>query len=571
MGRRGSCCGEGEDGEEEGKDEGEDLGRRVGRRPAWLGAGAGGETSTNSGRLHQRLLDRSKVKILLCDGDAKSSKEVFELLCRCSYQVMSVRTARQVIDALNAQGSEIDILLSEVDLPVKKGLKMLKHVMRNKELRHIPVVMMSSKDEVSVVVKCLRLGAADYLVKPLRTNELLNLWTHVWRRRRMLGLAEMDIMSHDFDLLLSDPSDGNTNSTLLSDDTDDRSKALLLETGMSNLRELQSKDTAVEVEPDKLLEHERDIPEGWEKSGRILSCPKKSELKIGESSAFFTYVKSSVHTQKIYSLSHPDAPLQSSSSIENDLMSCKQVDENEWPGGLSCRSVGDELVNGNHGNVNSLSVPMQLPAERHLSQEEASYVAPPHPSDGQVDVPGVSPIFPMPYYFPGLMRQNVMHSCPSPYQAGFLDGQMQGSPAVLPQYNPLPQCTQVPMISSFPYYPFHLGMQPEQVPSRHLCQSVPSSYTPEVKSGRIERREAALIKFRQKRKDRCFDKKIRYVNRKRLAERRPRVRGQFVSQLNGVNVDLNGCRDVDGDFDDYEDDDDDEPVPRDIGPDHDTS
>lgn len=45
---------------------------------------------------------------------------------------------------------------------------------------------MSAQDEVPVVVKCLKLGAADYLVKPLRTNELLNLWTHMWRRRRMV-------------------------------------------------------------------------------------------------------------------------------------------------------------------------------------------------------------------------------------------------------------------------------------------------------------------------------------------------------------------------------------------------
>ena len=45
-----------------------------------------------------------------------------------------------------------------------------------------------------------------------------------------------------------------------------------------------------------------------------------------------------------------------------------------------------------------------------------------------------------------------------------------------------------------------------------------------------ERREAALNKFRQKRKDRCFEKKIRYVSRKRLAEQRPRNRGQFVKR-----------------------------------------
>lgn len=32
------------------------------------------------------FIDRSKVRILLCDKDAKSSQEVFTLLCKCSYQ-----------------------------------------------------------------------------------------------------------------------------------------------------------------------------------------------------------------------------------------------------------------------------------------------------------------------------------------------------------------------------------------------------------------------------------------------------------------------------------------------------
>ncbi|XVF11883.1 hypothetical protein REPUB_Repub08aG0065800 [Reevesia pubescens] len=169
--------------------------------------------------------DRSKVRILLCDNDTKSCTEVFSLLLKCSYQVTSVRSARQVIDALNAEGPEIDIILAEVDLPMTKGMKLLKYIMRNKELRRIPVIMMSAEDEVSIVVKCLRLGAADYLVKPLRTNELLNLWTHMWRRRRELNLVEKNILNYDFDLVTSDPSDANTNSTtLFSDDTYDKSR-----------------------------------------------------------------------------------------------------------------------------------------------------------------------------------------------------------------------------------------------------------------------------------------------------------------------------------------------------------
>ncbi|PPD99255.1 hypothetical protein GOBAR_DD03717 [Gossypium barbadense] len=96
----------------------------------------------------------------------------------------TVKSARQVIDALNAEGPDIDIILTEFDLQMTKGMKLLKYIMRNNELRRIPVIMMLAQDEVSIVVKCLRLGAADYLVKPLRTNELLNLWTHMWRRRR---------------------------------------------------------------------------------------------------------------------------------------------------------------------------------------------------------------------------------------------------------------------------------------------------------------------------------------------------------------------------------------------------
>ncbi|KAG4950844.1 hypothetical protein JHK85_044711 [Glycine max] len=51
-------------------------------------------------------------------------------------------------------------------------------------------------------------------------------------------------------------------------------------------------------------------------------------------------------------------------------------------------------------------------------------------------------------------------------------------------------------------------------------------------SHRSSQREAALVKFRLKRKERCFEKKVRYQSRKRLAEQRPRVKGQFVRQHN---------------------------------------
>jgi pseudo-response regulator 5 len=53
-------------------------------------------------------------------------------------------------------------------------------------------------------------------------------------------------------------------------------------------------------------------------------------------------------------------------------------------------------------------------------------------------------------------------------------------------------------------------------------------------SHHLSQREVALNKFRLKRKERCFEKKVRYQSRKLLAEQRPRVKGQFVRQDQSV-------------------------------------
>ena len=53
-------------------------------------------------------------------------------------------------------------------------------------------VVVSSVDDRAIMASCLQLGAADFLIKPLRANELRNLWARVywWRRVRPLGSSE---------------------------------------------------------------------------------------------------------------------------------------------------------------------------------------------------------------------------------------------------------------------------------------------------------------------------------------------------------------------------------------------
>ncbi|XP_010523059.1 PREDICTED: two-component response regulator-like APRR1 [Tarenaya hassleriana] len=522
------------------------------------------------------FIDRSKVRILLCDSDSKNLREVFTLLTECSYQVTPVRSARQVIDALNAEGPDIDIILAEVDLPMAKGMKMLKYITRDKDLRRIPVIMMSRQDEVSVVVKCLKLGAADYLVKPLRTNELLNLWTHMWRRRRMLGLAEKNMLSYDFDLVGSDPSDANTNSTnLFSDDTDDKSlRCTNLQTGTSNNPENECSVTAIfssvhvgdgcgaadgaatsppavaamEPEPAHLAgSYPYEAANKDSNEGRFSSGPKKSKLKIGESSAFFTYVKSTVSKANCQDLPRVNENGSHHSGVEaGKTNQTYRRSGRSFPYSMerSCTPpMSMEFHNRSYheGNMNTSLIPVN-------SGKESS----------QAGVSGFSGQTAYPYYMHGAMNHAMMQST-AHHHTHASSGMMMSQYGHHFQHCPPNHPNEM---GGFPYYhhPMSVSLQHGQMPMVH--QPWPPASSNEVKLSKVDRREEALIKFRQKRNQRCFDKKIRYVNRKRLAERRPRVRGQFVRKVNGVNVDLNGQPDSaeyeDDDGDDDDDDDDEE-------------
>lgn len=51
------------------------------------------------------------------------------------------------------------------------------------------IVVMSTQDDREIVATCLNRGATDYLVKPLRHNELRHIWTRVWwwQRNKVRG------------------------------------------------------------------------------------------------------------------------------------------------------------------------------------------------------------------------------------------------------------------------------------------------------------------------------------------------------------------------------------------------
>ncbi|CAM0145172.1 unnamed protein product [Urochloa decumbens] len=130
----------------------------------------------------ERFLPVKTLRVLLVEDDDSTRQVVSALLRKCCYEVIPAENGLHAWRHLEDMQNNIDLVLTEVFMPGLSGIGLLSKITSHKVCKDIPVIMMSSNDSMGMVFKCLSKGAVDFLVKPLRKNELKNLWQHVWRR-----------------------------------------------------------------------------------------------------------------------------------------------------------------------------------------------------------------------------------------------------------------------------------------------------------------------------------------------------------------------------------------------------
>ncbi|MDX1378146.1 MAG: adenylate/guanylate cyclase domain-containing response regulator [Anaerolineales bacterium] len=111
------------------------------------------KTSHDSG--HLLVVDDNRVNRLL----------LTRALEQHGHQVQTAENGRVAMEMLREQS--FDVLLLDIDMPEMNGFEVLEALLNDDDLRDLPVVMTSASDELDRVVKCIEMGAEDYLVKPL--------------------------------------------------------------------------------------------------------------------------------------------------------------------------------------------------------------------------------------------------------------------------------------------------------------------------------------------------------------------------------------------------------------------
>jgi len=72
---------------------------------------------------------------------------------------------REGLEKLRAQ--PFDLVLLDIEMPEMNGFQVLEACLKDLDLRQIPIIMTSAMEELDAVVKCVELGAEDYLTKPV--------------------------------------------------------------------------------------------------------------------------------------------------------------------------------------------------------------------------------------------------------------------------------------------------------------------------------------------------------------------------------------------------------------------
>lgn len=79
-----------------------------------------------------------------------------------------VETAEDGAEGLSKiRTQSFDLVLLDIEMPVMDGFQVLEACLNDVDLRQIPIIMTSAMDELDAVVKCVELGAEDYLTKPV--------------------------------------------------------------------------------------------------------------------------------------------------------------------------------------------------------------------------------------------------------------------------------------------------------------------------------------------------------------------------------------------------------------------
>lgn len=139
-------------------------------------------------------------KILIIDDESNIVELIKYNLEMNGYKVLYAYDGNEGLNIAREQ--KPDLILLDIMLPKMDGFDVCKEIKKDKDIEHIPVIMLTAKGEEFDKILGLELGADDYITKPFSVRELLARIKAVMRRNKKeenSQVIKLDNLIIDFD------------------------------------------------------------------------------------------------------------------------------------------------------------------------------------------------------------------------------------------------------------------------------------------------------------------------------------------------------------------------------------
>ena len=110
------------------------------------------------------------TKILICD-DEEGIRESLKLILGDHYNLIAVDSGDMALEVL-AHSKDIKAMLLDIKMPQTNGLDILHEI--KKKYPHLKIIMVTGYKSVETAAEAARLGATGYIVKPFKSQEILD-------------------------------------------------------------------------------------------------------------------------------------------------------------------------------------------------------------------------------------------------------------------------------------------------------------------------------------------------------------------------------------------------------------
>jgi DNA-binding NtrC family response regulator len=112
-------------------------------------------------------MDNHKATIIIVDDDDKE-RRVLSLSLKESYNILLAQNGKQAVELVN--NNRVHLILTDFNMPEMNGLELLHWA--NENYKTIPVIIMTAFGSIENAVEAMKMGALDYISKPIKIDEL---------------------------------------------------------------------------------------------------------------------------------------------------------------------------------------------------------------------------------------------------------------------------------------------------------------------------------------------------------------------------------------------------------------